>query len=1183
MRNSQEMQENDIENPSPFKGRESNPNKRVQITEFTRWVSQLFLYHPTDVPDHPITNSAQRKIKTIKYYIVYVPPKKGYNDSFNSNKDNVCFWTENFIVPREKSIEIDNYIKSIFSSVIPTPFISPMINQSCHDVVQQIRQLKIQSNQRLFFHYIGNHLDNPPNDGLEFSQNIVLQLTDLLKICGKFACFVFDRDNAGNLLPTFLDYVNSTDSNIFAFFSCRQNEFLPHSSDYPVDIFTSCLNSPARIALAWHSRHYYCFQSGPLKPISLLFLEKHESGSNDNEKVRIKMLLDDLTRTLRSIVEAMCVRMLTPEQFCKFFRTDKVLNRISINFILACRILHFFNIHPVSYPRLPDMNNAYEWHTFDLRLDAALYLLNHPEEDGSSALLSQHCFLSQILSTFHNKLTVTRDINGNTPSPFELSFFKSILKDPQLSNEASMILAKYLDSSSNAIVCSLYYPIPKTLFKLLAKSANRKPSKFLLFCLIKILAYHEPSRALILNCKKNDQIFIKKVLIDSLKSSSDVVDAYDNGIHLLTQPKSNTPSPLPQSTTREDRYRNRSRTFSYHTHPTVQSCKITENLNQRKNAGSDISQFLDNTIVFNLALIILSLIMKHTYQLFHESIIDAQIFSQSVIDDLDEFSKTWLLFIIGHAASGVNEPMLLKKFLTFFFKICNSNPKSNFQSSKMALHHFQSESTILLPPTLHAVAVWTLSNFIKPSDLIQNIGKSQFQAVKLIEQTATEYAFNFSYSTLINVRIELSILAQKYRKANPNIFNDITTYLLSSGIKDEDTHSLFTKTNLFIQHRKNDPSPLVRNASESHFFNYFVSALLHPIEKITSSTFSFDQLFSQPKTKPTLVQTLKPSQFNLLDCNDILTRNLIVNSIYCHENIITSTLIHLPDYHIAFGDEAGKITIQQWDNPALRTLQTISSSPITNLHFISNSNNPLLFSVNSDHNVIVSKINNDYQLSANGVFSIYQDDRITIDSKRGILFSYKFNKGNEFHIRDLTTDQFLPSIKPKYSPTNCICPISYFDDVIALCGSAFECFDLRQSIKEPVISIYDVFDTQPISMTIVNESILTFAIALQGHTYVDLDIRIPEQLKSIPIPCMCLDNEKVTKGFAINKQQMMAAISHEHGITCIKMCDRRNFLNDVKSNPKIGLRVESPSELLFHPEKYELAFVNDYKSIMIAI
>ncbi|OHS94972.1 hypothetical protein TRFO_38834 [Tritrichomonas foetus] len=1212
------------EEPSPFAGRESDPKKEIQISKFSNWYSDHALNEPEILEEHPISKILNFQTKTVKYLVAYIRPKQEYIDFVNNNKDDVCFWQSSYVIANEPIEDLNHIVKNQFSVLISPSLVIPLVNQQMQVVLQQVRQVKMRKNvQRIVFHYIAHQIENSPRESLQFPYNEQLHLKDLLDVSGESSCFIFDRDRAGSLFPIFKEFasqnsdnqnsnnningsnlnhnINNCNSvkqnnhknnlNTVAFFSCGEYEMLPRSTDYPTDLFTSCLTSPARVALVWHSRHYYCFQSGSLQPISLMFLEEIDAA-DDLERQRVKALLDDLYSTLKSTVEAIALKSIDPELFVKLFRSDNVISELTVNFILACRILNCFNTHPKSYPELPNMNNSREWHTFDLRLDAALYLLSHGDNQiiptssltnsfnntfnnsfgnnlyysnninsmnnlnlsnlnstinsigsnikysGSSnsiniinstnnnqnlhsnnnRLLSYHHFLRQVLDTFKNMMN--SQIESVYP-PFELSFLPSIINDPELSELACEVLAKYLDSSKKSVEFVLYYPIPKALFGLLLKNKPNNLSKHILFCLIKILAYHQSARYSLLEL---NQSLVEKVLIASLKESL--------------------------------------------------------------NSSS------------HLVVILLALLMKDSVSIFRQMITDPSVFTRLGVDRFEGDSRLWALNIISGAVASIKDYILIGRLLEPILQICKT-----------------------ATPELHATLVSSLSSFIKTNSAITPGSKDSLKKRKQVEHKAVEAAFEFEKSSSYKVRRELFILSKKFYESNLQKFSSQTN---NNNQQAKPVKPFYAKIAKFIENCEKDPDETVRKAQQSTILNSYISMLLRPIRKLLNGNFSFEEIFEGDNANPetydsinefeiitnsTKMSSISPNGIidtgkiesgkrdkprslrkqtqshvrrNSMKFKPIQQKPLKINTSYHHSAEITSELTYLNDMKYSFGDSNGNVCIKEWENSInlLHSYNIKSKCPIIDLEYTNNSGDPLLFAVNTERNCYVQKIQSDYSLLNVGSFPLYGDNRVKIDKKRGMLISYAFCEGNEYHVRDLRTDRFLPSIIPKIGPTKDIQFVSYFDDVFAICGSGFECYDLRASVTEPCFSVCDDLESPALQLEIVEETIPTFAFALECHSVCKIDMRHPEGMRTSKIFCCCEQCNQRTFGFAVQPRAMTAAISTEDGVTCVNV---QNYMQEeIAPNIRNGMRIENPSSLLFHPNEFSLSLVNNGEYIMTA-
>jgi hypothetical protein len=418
-------------------------------------------------PDHPLHQSDPRPTRTntksARVEIFYVPPSR---DSAISHTG-VRFWmtAESFHdLPVAKAEET---IKALFSSFHSSALFLRR-NKSWKDINPE------SGHRDSFIFYISHDEVPEPTGEVRFSDKKV-SVRDFLERLTRGICFVFDRDDAGSLLEDFKAVAQ--DDSMTGFFSCGKKERIPRSDDYPLDIFTACLTTPARMAILFHSRNYFCFSTAPLTPLPILFVK--------DDDVQANQVLLEVRDVLRSTVEAIALRCLEPSLFVRLFRKDETLSALFVNFILSVRILSHFNVHPQSWPTIPDLTNAREWHTFDLRLDAALYQLsgNGISQLPANHFLTHHGFLMHTLKSMDSLIASCCLLDE---FPFELAFYADILGDSDLQEEACNVLARYLDTSEDAIKFCLYFPqIPCRVWKLL----TGKPTSTTLFCLIKFFAY----------------------------------------------------------------------------------------------------------------------------------------------------------------------------------------------------------------------------------------------------------------------------------------------------------------------------------------------------------------------------------------------------------------------------------------------------------------------------------------------------------------------------------------------------------------------------------------------------------------------------------------------------------------------------------------------------------------------
>ncbi|OHT13197.1 hypothetical protein TRFO_16754 [Tritrichomonas foetus] len=1122
---------------SPYSGREIDPKNHVQEPILNSWYYQT-LGNGIPLPEkHPISYMLEHQTKVIKYFVTYVQSKKNHIDFNDESRSAICFWQNGDLNISERHDELTALIKSQFSSLIPQTSINVLLNQDFQTAYQQVMQVKRRTiNLRMVFHYIGHEIDENIPDGLCFPNSGVLPLRDLLEHSGSLPIFIFDRDNSGSLLEVVKKYAEEKPFDAVMFFSCSEGEMMPRSTDYPVDLFTSCLTSPAKIALIWHSRHYFCFQSGCLQTLPTFFL--NDLISNDDDKRRIDKLLNDLRLTLRSTVETIALENMDPLLFVKLFRTDSTLTELCINFILACRILNYFNIHPLSYPEFPDLNECSEWHTFDLRLDATLYLLKNKDDNS---LLSYHKFLSQTLISMQNYINLSVD---EKTSPFELSFFSEILNDKQLCNDACDVLAKYLDSSVDAVYYCLYFPIPKALFRMLTNS-EQELSSSLLFSIMKILSYYRDARTTLLeqNCA-----VIEKILLPALKKgkNSHLIVIL---LALLTRESVSTTFKQMLSHPDEllkldfDQYDSDSkmwllRFISYSIQNINEYSLIIDILQPIVKLSEKADPELQITIICTLSGFIRSqttMIKK----LNSQSMKRRKIFEKKAVETAMTFShsasyivRRELLIMLRkykETHSTKFEPSLDKqkpfyKSISIFLDQCAKDPNPLVRetyNNQNPSFIFDTYIAALLKPVYSLLTnTDSLSEDLRPQKTNDNSIRSPIRTKRDITITSkyslkigTYYRHNCPITSNLNPFIN-EPPEQKIKSDNNDflLFGDKNGNVVMKSFDDSaniiKSLKVADTTITDVRYIKNYGYPLVFAATQSG--NCFCSTL--------------DSILSLNSSNPSNISNYVNSNYP----NSYLSNNMNITSVY--------------------------------PTPALNSVKNENNflSPIASFQLIPDLERPCQV-------------------------------RQAIDEWKMRLYSFAFHESSEFLVRDLRADRLLPSIKPKYGTTNTILISPRYEDIIAVGGDGFELYDVRVSCTEPQVFIHDKFEAPTFMIEAIDDVIPVYAYSSTSSGVAKIDIRHPEGMRTSYLYFLPDQTDQKAKAFAACNHQvkiegnkaLMTAISHAYGITCVDLENGKQ--ESLPQVSKTGTKFANSSALIFRPKSYSLTFVHDDFYIVNAI
>lgn len=340
-----------------------------------------------------------------------------------------------------------------------------------------------------------NSHDKIPETGKPCDLLAAIPFPQIIEQTATRGIHIIDCDFAGSIYPEYKNVLNqlrekNRKTNIFAFFSCSANERNPRSSGLPADLFSSCLNSPGKMALLWHSSHYFCFKSGPLQPIHI-----------DDLSQASPELIKTIDAILRGYIESMACKVLKHKDFIKYFMMDEFVARCICGFIMAQKILDFFNLHPMSDPPLPDLRDNPMWQSFSLQLDEALYMFRQRNQN-----FKLNKFLSYNMQTINLLLECDSTIVDFYPY---LSVMHEVLLSEEHWKEGCRFLANFIDGDREALDTAWLFPLIEPMNKLLSEGKN---DPYLLFIIAKSLCYAPQCRRNF--CTTLDTVFMKNKLLD---------------------------------------------------------------------------------------------------------------------------------------------------------------------------------------------------------------------------------------------------------------------------------------------------------------------------------------------------------------------------------------------------------------------------------------------------------------------------------------------------------------------------------------------------------------------------------------------------------------------------------------------------------------------------------------------
>ena len=178
--------------------------------------------------------------------------------------------------------------------------------------------------------------------------------------------------------------------------ACQAHQSLPMNPDLPADLFTACLTSPIEMALRFFIlRNPLKSDLDPDLPIKI------PGRLNDR-----KSALGELSWIFTAVTDTIAWNTLPPALFQRLFRHDLVVAALFRGFLLAQRIMRYYDCTPMSVPVLPSTHDHPLWASWDLAVDRCLNQLGpilavvKAREDAAAAGLPLPAEIPFTLSRF---------------------------------------------------------------------------------------------------------------------------------------------------------------------------------------------------------------------------------------------------------------------------------------------------------------------------------------------------------------------------------------------------------------------------------------------------------------------------------------------------------------------------------------------------------------------------------------------------------------------------------------------------------------------------------------------------------------------------------------------------------------------------------------------------------------
>ncbi|GAA6007493.1 hypothetical protein JCM10207_006363 [Rhodosporidiobolus poonsookiae] len=461
-------------------------------------------------------------------------------------------WVDPYAIAKDKAMErIGKNLQQQFENLAATPktrykqYLDPPIEDAKKFCTSARKTAK---NERVLFYYNGHGVPKPTPSGelwlfnRQYTQYIPVSLQEIIAWIGSPAIYVWDCSAAGNIVAKVQDFSAKRDAELareaaaaaasggalgadaaaeakaqipnvpfrdtIQLGACLAHETLPMNPDLPADLFTCCLTSPIEIALR------FFLLRNPLKTnLDVDMLLKIPGKLNDR-----RTPLGELMWIFTAVTDTIAWNTLPRDLFQKLFRHDLVVAALFRGFLLAERIMRFYECTPVSVPALPQTHNHPLWDSWDLAVDMCLAqlptLLEHeqrwldslppqpptlpdqpppplPPQPPSPYIHST--FFAEQLTAF--EIWLDQGLVAKRRHPEQLPVVLQVLLSQAHRLKALILLCKFLDLGPWAVNVALSIGIFAYVLRLLqAPAVELKP--VLIYIWARILAVYE-------NCKED--------------------------------------------------------------------------------------------------------------------------------------------------------------------------------------------------------------------------------------------------------------------------------------------------------------------------------------------------------------------------------------------------------------------------------------------------------------------------------------------------------------------------------------------------------------------------------------------------------------------------------------------------------------------------------------------------------
>jgi len=330
----------------------------------------------------PITFSIQESVDYVLFVLPYPNMKKGAYDIYK-DRSTIIGWCDYSGIPiNEFSSQISSAIKKNYLSISKQIRFQSMIPPNI-EKLSSINTLRPDfSTRRAIFHYCDVNSNGISNKNISFwdqKSSSIQQyaIKDIFELFKAPSCYIMDCDSSEDAIGIFkseserlhsrqekteaslsnslIRPVNWNDFVCFCSCSSRQKNLL--HPKLPRDIFSTILTNPLPVAILVHIIVFYN-SSFPDSGFPLSYLSSLLGNNNSQDSISLLSLMN-------LIIDSIFIEKYSP----MLYSNDKVLSSLSRNFVLAQFLLNFFDIKPISHPKLPELWRHKLWQQWTASVD----------------------------------------------------------------------------------------------------------------------------------------------------------------------------------------------------------------------------------------------------------------------------------------------------------------------------------------------------------------------------------------------------------------------------------------------------------------------------------------------------------------------------------------------------------------------------------------------------------------------------------------------------------------------------------------------------------------------------------------------------------------------------------------------------------------------------------------------